>query len=75
MSDFNYHQALSPCKSECNLRGILPAAEKADGFDDTSFCTSCGRTRGEIAGWGQLSEEGCLEILKKLANRKKGVFN
>jgi uncharacterized protein len=38
---------------------------------DTGLCEGCGRTREEIAGWYELSEEERLRIMSGLEERMR----
>ena len=49
----------SPCTKVCVIDGV------------TGLCFGCGRTLGEIAQWGSLSEAERLAIMATLSERMK----
>jgi uncharacterized protein len=41
---------------------------------ETGLCEGCGRTRGEIARWYQLSEDERLQIMSGLEERMRAAW-
>jgi|GEM_PF-515886 len=67
---FVYLDAMSSQKNKAATSGtISPCIERCKIVERTGVCRGCGRTRDEISGWANASEERRKAILAELKNR------